>query len=93
VEVTSKSRLQADTWTHVAAVYDMHKLRVYVNGHEEGAVECPPSKHIQRYNTLTIGAPHPRSRVKPVPEPFEGRMRHIRMYERNLSPDELLLEP
>ena len=84
----SKTKLQAGQWTRIALVYDCRKLKLYVNGNLEGEIKSAPIPGHDWINFLLIGAS-----VKWVWNPvewFRGDIRNIRIYGRNLSPEEFL---
>ena len=86
--VVSKAKLRIGEWTRLVAVYDLRKLVLYVNGERQGEVESRPIENHEWETHLIIGA-----KCKWVWEPydnFKGDIRDIRIYGRNLAPDEFL---
>ena len=87
-EVSSETKLALNEWAHVAVVYDLKKLKLYVNGNLEGSAEISPTVGHDWINHLTVG-----SLCKWIWTPkdkFIGDIRAIRLYGRNLSPNEFL---
>ena len=87
-EVVSTEKLEAGRWTRLAVVYDLRRLRLYIDGKFQGEVDSHPIRNQEWETHLMIGA-----KCKWVWEPiakFKGDIRRIRVYGRNLSPDELL---
>ena len=100
-EVVSAEPIAFGTWTRIAVTYDLRKMTLYVNGVLQGSVEARPNfvnltdvngvnyfgSH-ELNNHLLIGAD-----LKPPYAPidnFVGDIRDIRVYGRNLAPDEFL---
>ena len=84
----SSSRIEPGVWTKVAVTYDLRLLRLYVNGTACGEVSVGPMRNHERINHVTIG-----SKCGFVYEPrdfFKGDIRAVRMYGRNLAPEEFL---
>ena len=84
----SSSRIEPVVWTKVAVTYDLRLLRLYVNGTACGEVTVGPMRNHERINHVTIG-----SKCGFVYEPrdfFKGDIRAVRMYGRNLAPEEFL---
>ena len=101
VTVISRNPIATNRWTRIAIVYDMRKLALYVNGSLQGAVAARPNYHDmsavgnfedlpshEYENELIIGAEDERM-YTPVNN-FIGDIRDIRVYGRNLKPEELL---
>ena len=87
-EIVSTAKLEVGRWTRLAVVYDLRKLSLYVGGVLQGEVESRPRKGHEWGTHLMIGA-----KCKWVWEPvdmFKGDIRRIRIYGRNLPPEELL---
>ncbi len=90
-KVVSKSKLEKERWYRIAAVYDLTNLKLYINGKLEGECKAPPSSGHNSINHLVVG-----SLCEWLFKPktfFKGDLREIRIYGRNLSPDEFLKEP
>ena len=84
----SSSRIEPGVWTKVAVTYDLRLLRLYVNGTACGEVSVGPMRNHERINHVTLG-----SKCGVVYEPrdfFKGDIRAVRMYGRNLAPEEFL---
>ena len=86
--VTSKTRLAVGEWTKITVTYDLRTIRLYVNGMLEGEASVGPTRDHEWINPVTIGAKcdfmHNTSAY------FHGDVRAIRMYGRNLLPEEFL---
>jgi len=87
-EVVSKVRLEPGVWTKIQVVYDLKNLRLYLNGILQGEVESSPIADHEWITHVIIGAKctwvwNPKAH-------FHGDVRNIRMYGRNLAPDEFL---
>lgn len=98
--VSSLKPLVVGEWTRLAVVYDLKKMDLYVNGGLQGSVEAKPNYHdkswgsdIMTYcsheflNELFFGAED--SGLKAV-NLFDGDIREVRVYGRNLAPSEFL---
>ena len=86
--VTSKARLAVGEWAKIAVTYDLRTIRLYVNGALEGEADVDPTRDHEWINHVTIG-----SKCGMVLTPFSyfhGDIRAIRMYGRDLSPNEFL---
>ncbi len=86
--IVSNRQLEIGKWTRLAVVYDCRKLQLYMDGQLEGEVASAPTVEHEWINHLLIGALN-----KWVWDPianFQGDIRQIRIYGRNLSPDEFL---
>ena len=86
--VTSKARLAVGEWAKIAVTYDLRTIRLYVNGALEGEADVGPTRDHEWINHVTIGAKC--GFVHETSAYFRGDIRAIRMYGRNLSPDEFL---
>ena len=88
VEITSKSIVPVGKWTHIAAVYDLEKLSLYVNGKLEGEAKIKPMKSHEWISSVVVGGncSFPFN-AKPS---FKGGIKKVRIYGRNLSPKEFL---
>ena len=87
-KVFSKEKLEAGRWYRIAAVYDLKKIFLYINGELQGEAEIPPSRGHGAINHLTVGSLcgwlwSPKNH-------FKGNIREIRFYGRNLKPEEFL---
>ena len=82
-DIAGSSSLEAGVWSHLALTYDGVKLRLYING------ELVATKYVDKPNSSTpgpltigcsaLGAQH-----------FKGRIDEVRIYNRALSPAEVL---
>ncbi len=90
-QVVSVTTIPKNKWTHVAAVYDLKYLRLYINGKMEGQVPMQPNRHSEWINPMIIGGAC-KFPYKGIPE-FVGGMRKIRFYGRPLNTSEFLIEP
>ena len=87
-EIVSKTPVPSGKWTHIAAVYDLKELILCINGTEQGRVPCLPSSAQEWIGSVTIGG---KCQFPYIPVPsFTGGIRKVRIYGRNLSPDEFL---
>ena len=87
-EIVSEERLEPGKWYKIAVVYDLKKLSLYINGKLQGATASIPDRKHERMNMLTIG-----SLCKAPWDPvtfFVGDIKDVRIYGRNLKPDEFL---
>ena len=89
VTVTGETRLQPGTWVHVAAVYDLRRLRLYLDGELEAEATAAPNRNHEWINAVVLGGTC-RFPYTPVPA-YAGRMRDVRFYGRSLRPDEFLM--
>ncbi len=81
-QVLSVSAVPAETWTHVAAVYDGSRGHLYVNGKRERS-EAMKLKPGENASPLSIGAaPQGGNR-------FTGALDDVRLYDRALSEAEV----
>ena len=88
VKVVSKSNLSVNNWYHIAVVYDLKELSLYINGNLEDKSSCFPNRDHEWINSIVIGGIC-KFPFNPVPS-FVGGIREIRIYGRNLSPEEFL---
>ena len=84
----SDAKLAPGRWAKLAVTYDLRRLALYVDGAPAGSVSSPPSRQAETINHVVIGAKcgglwNPTAN-------FRGDIRAVRMYGRNLSPDEFL---
>ncbi|MBD7999348.1 LamG-like jellyroll fold domain-containing protein [Oerskovia gallyi] len=78
VNATSVLPTNGTTWVHLAGTYDGQRLRIYVDGVEQGSIAGPASVGVNTL-PLTIGA---------QPDglyPFQGAVDQARLYDRALS--------
>ena len=89
-KVTSMNTLAAGEWHHIATVYDLRKLSLYIDGELQGSVDVYPT--VGAHNSLsgmTFGSLNPW--LNQCSDAFIGDLRNIRAYGRNLSPKEFLI--
>ncbi len=87
-EYRSNAVLQPGQWYRIAAVYDLRNLTLFVDGQPDGSVPVEPNPAHDSINHLTVGA-----RCEWLFDPadcFQGDLRDIRIYGRNLAPEEFL---
>lgn len=100
-EIWSQQAIPTNVWTHVGVTYDLESMRLFVDGALQGVARVSPNRFDKSWgsedmnycshefnNELFIGAED--DRLKPV-NLFDGDVREIRVYGRNLSPTEFLL--
>ena len=91
VEIRSKVPLKAGEWARIAVVYDMKEMTLYINGEKQGAVSAAPNRDHERINVVVFGGgcefPYYSSPA------FKGGIRDVRIYGRNLAPEEFLRAP
>ena len=87
-KVVSEARLEPGKWTKLQVVYDLRKLRLYVNGAVQGEIDSAPIANHEWETHLIFGAKC--SWVYNPKAHFKGDIRGIRVYGRNLSPSEFL---
>ena len=88
--IDSKTRIEAGRWTRIAVVYDCRKLRLYLNGKLESEADSAPVRGHDWINHLLVGASN--KWVWDPIEHFTGDIRDIRIYGRNLAPEEFLAD-
>jgi hypothetical protein len=90
VKIISKSKIPAGKWTHIAAVYDLKELSLYINGKLEAKAKSKPARSHEWISSLVIGG-HCGFPYNAKPS-FKGGIKKVRIYGRNLSPEEFLIE-
>ena len=98
--ILSKAPLALGTWSKLAVTYDLRMMRLYVNGELQAEAPVKPNRYDKSWgskdwnycthefnNELFIGAED--DNLKPT-NVFDGDIRRIRIYGRNLSPEEFL---
>ena len=81
VSAIGKTPLELDQWTHVAATYDLHQLKVYANGKQDGAAACTGERKSQR---IAIGCnPYDMTSF------FSGCIDEVRLEARCWPPDRI----
>ncbi len=86
--VTSNTVVPKGKWTHVAVVYDLRKLHLYINGKLEKSIECKPLPSQEWIGSLVFGG---KCKFPYVAVPsFKGGIKKVRIYGRNLAPEEFL---
>lgn len=86
--VKSVTKLQAGKWARIAVTYDLRKIRLYIDGKLEAEKDSLPNSEHEWFNLVVLGAKN-----KWVWEPinrFTGDLRDVRIYGRNLQPNEFL---
>lgn len=91
VEVRSQGIASIGRWTRIAVVYDLKKLALYIDGQLQGAVPCAPAVEMEWLNPVFVGT-DAKFPFDPGTHFFQGDVRRIRIYGRNLSRKELLPE-
>ncbi len=88
VSVKSKKPVSLARWQKIAVVYDLNKLSLYLDGVSQGSAAIAPDGDHEGITHLAVGAglgmlhnPH---------SYFTGDIRNIRLYGRNLAPQEFL---
>ena len=87
-KIVSKTKLEAGKWYKIAVVYDLKELKLYINGKLEGTQKVKPNRGQGSLTHVTVG-----SLCGWVFTPkvfFEGAIRNIRFYGRNLTEKEFL---
>ncbi len=82
VNGTSALPANGQAWVHLAGTYDGQRMRIYVNGVEQGSVAGPASIATNSL-PLVIGAEPGGVR------PFKGAIDEVRLYDRALSATEV----
>lgn len=90
VVITSKTAVPQGKWTHIAAVYDLKDLSLYINGNKEASAPAGYSRSHEWINAVVVGGGCKFPYI-PIPE-FKGGIRDIRIYGRNLNPEEFIRE-
>jgi len=85
---TSTKKISTDTWTHIAIVYDLKKLELYINGQLDGSCKVPPNKTYEKINSFVLGG-NCGFPFNPKPS-FKGKIKMLRIYGRNLKTNEFL---
>jgi hypothetical protein len=73
-------------WVHVAGVYDGATMRLYQDGVEVGSASKTGNVAQSAVIRVFLGANPPG-----VDKPWDGTLRDVRIYERALSPAEVLV--
>ena len=85
LDATGTSQLPLNTWSHLAATYDNATLRLYVNGTQTGS-RAMTGPMITSTGALRIGG------NSVWGEYFQGRIDEVRIYNRALTPAEILAD-
>ena len=88
VILQSKTKLQTGKWTRLAVVFDLKKLQLYMDGKLEAEAPARHSMGHVAINNMTVGSLCLNYFRKEFF--FNGDIREIRFYGRNLSTDEFL---
>lgn len=86
VRVKTQNPVARNAWHKIAVVYDLKKLSLYLNGVLQETVAIAPDGNHEAIDHVSIGAG-----LRMLHEPhsyFNGDIRNIRFYGRNLSPGE-----
>ena len=99
-KVVSLKPLTIGAWSRLAVVYDLKRMALYVDGRLQGSVEAKPNYHDKSWGTdvmtycshefhneLFFGAEDKGLNPDSL---FDGDIRDIRVYGRNLAPAEFL---
>ena len=84
----SETKLGVGEWSHIAVVYDLHELTLYINGGKSASVMSAPDDGHEWINHVILGAKCAWP-CNPV-DFFEGDIGHVRISGRNLDKDEFL---
>lgn len=87
-KIVSKDTLSLNKWYHLAAVYDLKTLSLYINGKLQGECRLSPNSDRDIFNWVTVGCSN-QWLFTPI-NFFNGGIRDIRIYGRNLNPEEFL---
>ena len=90
VTLKSAAALPANEWSHVAVVYDLKNLSLFLNGTRQAAAEVKPLRAHEWINPVVLGGTC-KFPYTPVTG-FVGGLRRVRLYGRNLAPHEFLAE-
>ena len=98
--IRSKKPLVPGSWSRLAVTYDLERMRLYVDGELQSQIEVKPNRYDKSWgskdwnycshefnNELFFGAED--ENLKPI-NVFNGDIRQIRIYGRNLQPVEFL---
>lgn len=80
----SAKEMTPNDWTHIAATYDGHRQRIYINGESVNSKDVNFTKLAKGSNNLTIGKPYVSS-----DDFFRGMLDDALLYDRALRPDEI----
>ena len=86
----SEAKLVPGQWARIAVVYDLLTVRLFIDDVLAGSVSSPPARSAEMINHIVLGAKC--GGLWTPTAHFNGDMRRVRMYGRNLSPSELLHE-
>jgi len=86
--VVSQRPVAEGHWTHIAVVYDLRRLTLYIDGQLQGSAASVPLRSHEFINALVLGGDcgFP---FNPKPG-FVGDLLDVRIYGRNLAPAEFL---
>jgi hypothetical protein len=79
------TNLATGTWYHLAGIYDGANVKIYVNGVEEDS-----TADTGNINSTTAPIRIGMGSGTPPEEPMDGTIDDVRIYDRGLSPDEIL---
>ncbi len=89
VRLRSAAPLPLDCWSKIVVTYDLERLRLYVDGQLQGDAAILPDPGHAGLNAAYIAARAKFPHGCEVPR-YRGDLRQVRLYGRNLSPDEWL---
>jgi hypothetical protein len=78
--------IDLDVWTHVAAVWDGVTMKLYKNGAEVASLDKGGILSTNPDANVAIG----NQPVGTDSRPWDGQIDDVRLYDRGLSPDEVL---
>lgn len=89
VDIISNNKVPSGKWTHIAAVFDLKELKLYIDGKLEGAALASPNKSHEWIGSVVLGGD---CGFPFIARPgFKGGIRQVRFYGRNLTPSEFLM--
>jgi hypothetical protein len=78
--------IDLDVWTHVAAVWDGVTMKLYKNGAEVASLDKGGTLSTNPDANVAIG----NQPVGTDSRPWDGQIDDVRLYDRGLSPEEVL---
>jgi hypothetical protein len=88
VSIISETPLKEREWTHLAVVYNLREMTLYLNGKKEASALAGFNRNHEWINAVVLGGGC-KFPFNPVPE-FKGAVRNLRIYGRNLKPEEFI---
>lgn len=89
VLLKSLAPLPLNSWNKITVVYDLKKLYFYLNGELQASASIAPTRVHEDLNSVYIGGKATFAVGCEAPY-YRGDLRNLRLYGRNLSPDEWL---